>query len=289
MCLPFTALGAESAGTSVSIESQQADGSVLARGQQRFTVLRQWGRNCTVRFRPELPLTSVEPLRAQGATTMHDLAYFIASGLPGRPRIGIPWLHNTLDAQRQVAKAHELLAEMHDWLAPASCMNQWHAGDAAQLASILSARLPTDDATRVALLAMDSPNERLARVVQLLGVFRQSAIACRHCGVVLVKARDLFFMSADGALGAYVNPSGYVHQIVTFRCVESGPTLTLHSSAKDSWFPGLSFTGMARPHDAQATNGLSATAAAASTLAGATTALRAPSASRGSFGRCAGT
>lgn len=48
---------------------------------------------------------------------------------------------------------------------------------------------------------------------------------------------DMLVMSSEGPLGAYVNPSGYVHEIMTLY---KATGLALKGSAvkEYSWFPG---------------------------------------------------
>ena len=44
-------------------------------------------------------------------------------------------------------------------------------------------------------------------------------LVCRTCGGRLASTHDIFDMSVEGPLGAYVNPHGYVHETVTVRRV----------------------------------------------------------------------
>lgn len=47
----------------------------------------------------------------------------------------------------------------------------------------------------------------------------------------------MLVMSSDGPLGAYVNPSGFVHEIMTLL-VAKGLALVGHPVKEYSWFPG---------------------------------------------------
>lgn len=47
----------------------------------------------------------------------------------------------------------------------------------------------------------------------------------------------MLVMSSDGPLGAYVNPYGYVHEIMTFYKAND-IALRGRPVKKDSWFPG---------------------------------------------------
>lgn len=54
---------------------------------------------------------------------------------------------------------------------------------------------------------------------------------------VIARRSDMLVMSSDGPLGAYVNPYGYVHEIMTFYKAND-IALTGRPVKKDSWFPG---------------------------------------------------
>lgn len=60
---------------------------------------------------------------------------------------------------------------------------------------------------------------------------------CSHCDVDLALKEDIFSMSVDGPLAAYVNPGGYVHDTLTIT-----KTVNLkrqgRPSTEHSWFPG---------------------------------------------------
>ena len=50
----------------------------------------------------------------------------------------------------------------------------------------------------------------------------------------------MLVMSSDGPLGAYVNPSGYVHEIMTLLKA-NGLALIGVPSEEYSWFPGYDY------------------------------------------------
>jgi cereblon len=66
-------------------------------------------------------------------------------------------------------------------------------------------------------------------------------ICCAECGAPVADERDVFHMAADGPVAAFVNPGGFVHEIVTVRAVQEvrllGPAVS-----EDSWFPGYTWT-----------------------------------------------
>lgn len=47
----------------------------------------------------------------------------------------------------------------------------------------------------------------------------------------------MLVMSNEGPLGAYVNPDGYVHEIMTLYKA-NGLSLVGHAVTEYSWFPG---------------------------------------------------
>ena len=64
-----------------------------------------------------------------------------------------------------------------------------------------------------------------------------SQIFCAQCGCQITEKKQIFSMSVDGPLAAYVNPGGYVHDTLTVvettNLKKSG-----RPSTENSWFPG---------------------------------------------------
>lgn len=54
---------------------------------------------------------------------------------------------------------------------------------------------------------------------------------------VIAQRSDMLVMSTDGPLGAYVNPHGYVHEIMTLYRA-NGLALRGRAETEYSWFPG---------------------------------------------------
>ena len=69
----------------------------------------------------------------------------------------------------------------------------------------------------------------------------RSTLRCAACETVVADERDVFSMSAEGPVGAFVNPAGFLHEIVTVRAAV-GLRLMGHAVEKDSWFAGYSWT-----------------------------------------------
>lgn len=54
---------------------------------------------------------------------------------------------------------------------------------------------------------------------------------------LLARRRDMLVMSSDGPLGAFVNPDGFVHEVMTFYKA-NGLALRSRPAKEFSWFPG---------------------------------------------------
>lgn len=60
---------------------------------------------------------------------------------------------------------------------------------------------------------------------------------CSTCKTTIGYHSDIFSMSAEGPHGTYVNPVGYVHELITLKKVKN----TYAPGKPDtqySWFPG---------------------------------------------------
>ena len=105
----------------------------------------------------------------------------------------------------------------------------------------VSANLPVDANFR--LLLQEAPTchmrcDLLLRMLRDLG-----ELCCNVCGSPIASQQDVFSLSETGAAGTFVNPNGYVHQMLTLQSLapESfaavGEPETAHS-----WFPGYAWT-----------------------------------------------
>ncbi|WZZ40934.1 hypothetical protein YC2023_037193 [Brassica napus] len=107
------------------------------------------------------------------------------------------------------------------------------------LSFFIASKIPVSESIRQELLEIDGVSYRLQREIELLESF--DLVRCKHCQTVIARRSDMLVMSSDGPLGAYVNPHGYVHEIMTFYkandiALRGRPVL------KDSWFPGYAWT-----------------------------------------------
>lgn len=65
-------------------------------------------------------------------------------------------------------------------------------------------------------------------------------IRCAGCGAPLARPADRFTMPGHGPVASFVNPAGYVHELMTLEAapgaVWAGPRVPA-----DSWFPGYTW------------------------------------------------
>ena len=64
---------------------------------------------------------------------------------------------------------------------------------------------------------------------------------CATCDAEVASQRDVLSVSEEESVCAFVNPAGFLHEIVTLRAVV-GLRLEGHSTAAHSWFDGYAWT-----------------------------------------------
>mgnify|MGYP002637316760 CR=1 FL=1 len=103
----------------------------------------------------------------------------------------------------------------------------------------LARNLPLDSAQRLQLLQTDSVVERLRLEIGWLKAM--AGLYCNSCTAPIANQREMFSFGADGAVNAYVNPAGAVHETLTVKAVASKTCSLLFvgsPSTEHSWFPG---------------------------------------------------
>lgn len=103
------------------------------------------------------------------------------------------------------------------------------------LSFCIASKIPVSESTRQELLDIDGISYRLRREIEILENI--DLIRCKICQTIIAKRSDMLVMSSEGPLGAYVNSSGYVHEIATL-CKAKGLALIGGAVTKYSWFPG---------------------------------------------------
>ncbi|GMH12414.1 hypothetical protein Nepgr_014255 [Nepenthes gracilis] len=107
------------------------------------------------------------------------------------------------------------------------------------LSFYIASKIPVSESTRQELLEIDGISYRLRREIELLENFDR--VRCKNCQTVIARRSDMLVMSSEGPLGAYVNPYGYVHEIMTLYKA-NGLALIGHPVDEYSWFPGYAWT-----------------------------------------------
>ncbi|CAN7116312.1 unnamed protein product [Brassica rapa subsp. narinosa] len=107
------------------------------------------------------------------------------------------------------------------------------------LSFFIASKIPVSESIRQELLEIDGVSYRLQREIELLESFDR--VRCKHCQTIIARRSDMLVMSSDGPLGAYVNPHGYVHEVMTFYKAND-VALRGRPVLKDSWFPGYAWT-----------------------------------------------
>ncbi|XP_060079019.1 protein cereblon-like [Ylistrum balloti] len=145
-----------------------------------------------------------------------------------------PWVYKMYDAELVMQRTKE---ELHKWNETFRPENM--PQDAVELSYWVTQNLPLDDGLRVNLLSIDSAVQRLRCALSIIE--KCSILCCKGCGYQVANKNDVFSLSIEGPLGAYVNPGGYVHETMT---VHKAQNLNLigRPSTEHSWFPGYAWT-----------------------------------------------
>ncbi|XP_022258862.1 protein cereblon-like [Limulus polyphemus] len=105
----------------------------------------------------------------------------------------------------------------------------------------VAANLPLDDNKRLCLLGLNNAIQRLRCELSMLKRYRTLCCLDIFCNIDIANRHDIFSMSLEGPQGTYVNPSGYVHEIITTYKAR-GLLLFGSPSTEQSWFPGYAWT-----------------------------------------------
>ncbi|KAL4604485.1 hypothetical protein ACB092_10G196800 [Castanea dentata] len=107
------------------------------------------------------------------------------------------------------------------------------------LSFYIASKIPVSESTRQELLEIDGISYRLRREIELLESV--NLIRCKICKTEIARRSDMLVMSSEGPLGAYVNPHGFVHEIMTLYRA-TGLALRGLPETEYSWFPGYAWT-----------------------------------------------
>eukprot|EP00897_Mesotaenium_endlicherianum_P003090 jgi/Mesen1/2809/ME000172S01962 len=140
------------------------------------------------------------------------------------------WVYRMYDAFDLARR----VADMFHQIAPGGVSPELVANPES-LSFYVAGNLPVQDRCRQELLELPDTVQRLRREGQLLESLDK--LTCHSCKAVLARRSDMIMMSTDGPMGTYVNPTGYVHEILTLRRAK-GLVLDGLPQTYDSWFPG---------------------------------------------------
>ncbi|KAK3860489.1 hypothetical protein Pcinc_029018 [Petrolisthes cinctipes] len=146
-----------------------------------------------------------------------------------------PWIYNQYDdlllAQRVVNEVkRSTMIKLDNLKLPR---------DPQDLSHWAAINLPLDDSHRLALLGLNTPTQRLRYTLSVLSKCKM--LTCVQCSEVIGDTADIFSMSVEGPQGTFVNPGGYVHEMMT---LSKATSLSYYGrpSTEHSWFPGYAWT-----------------------------------------------
>ncbi|XP_061187454.1 protein cereblon-like [Saccostrea echinata] len=145
-----------------------------------------------------------------------------------------PWVYKMYDPELVVRNVKRELFKWNTSYTPEKLPSH-----PVELSYWLIQNLPLDDNLRLNLLGIDSAIQRLRCSLSI--VQKCSTLCCKECNTNIANKNDVFCLSVEGPLGAYVNPQGYVHETMT---VYKAQNLNLigRATKEHSWFPGYAWT-----------------------------------------------
>lgn len=145
-----------------------------------------------------------------------------------------PWVYKMYDTEYLINRIRNELCNWNDTLKRDS-----NDLDPIDFSYWVLQNLPLDDSRRIHLLSIDSAVQRLRCELSIMQSC--SILCCRECDLEIANKSDVFSMSLEGPLAAYVNPGGYVHETITVYKAK-GLILMGDPSTENSWFPGYAWT-----------------------------------------------
>ncbi|KAK3579055.1 hypothetical protein CHS0354_029913 [Potamilus streckersoni] len=145
-----------------------------------------------------------------------------------------PWVYKMYD---QALLMERIKTELHNWNETIKPENLPQSG--IELSFWVIQNLPMSDNQRLHLLSINNASQRFQYALSMLQKY--SVLCCKECGGEIANKSDVFCMSVEGPLGAYVNPGGYVHETFTLHKAKN-LNLLGGPSKEHSWFPGFAWT-----------------------------------------------
>jgi len=237
-------------GTTAEIQFAGLDegpANILAKGRQRFRVLNAW-------FEPDgLPVARVQILEDKPSSfpNNHNLCniIFMRSGPKDKKgTVSMGWcprfVYDMLDEVRLAEKARSMLLKSERNSSPRdpTDLSFW----------IANSHRFTDSASRQLLLELGPTpyrlrkeieilNECLPKEIEIMNESLSSAQLYCICSSLIANDEDIFCMSSEGPLSAYVNPHGFLHEAITLYRAKN-MRLRGSPSTENTWFPGYAWT-----------------------------------------------
>ncbi|CAH9106261.1 unnamed protein product [Cuscuta epithymum] len=103
----------------------------------------------------------------------------------------------------------------------------------------IASKIPVSESIRQELLDIDGISYRLRRETKLLESLDR--IRCKTCKTLIARRSNMLVMSREGPLGAYANPHGHVHEIMTL--LKAHELAVIGNPVREySWFPGYGWS-----------------------------------------------
>lgn len=144
------------------------------------------------------------------------------------------WIYRQYDSELLMRR---IVSELREWTDDFATLNL--PEEPGRFSYWVAGSLLLDDKVRLEILSYDSPVQRLRSELSILQ--ECGLLTCKECRATVAHRGDVFSMSQQGPQGAYVNPHGYVHEMITVRKA-SGVYLNGRPSVQYSWFPGFAWT-----------------------------------------------
>ena len=174
-----------------------------------------------------LPLTSQHRLNRRRAMYQRDA---MMTAFPH-------WIHNLYNASSVAQQVRSQLSHLTLSSAP---IRTKLPSDPVELSFWVAQIMPFKDEEKIALLRVNSAIQRLRWEIKIL----QSCTmyCCRFCELDVADPKDTFSMSLEGPKGTYVNPGGYLHEILTVLKAKGLRCINIERTIENSWFPGYAWT-----------------------------------------------
>ena len=148
-----------------------------------------------------------------------------------------PWVWDLYSPTSLVTRVRQELSKNDSSYASANMSGV--PSDPTELSWWVTSNLPLQDNLRTRMLELNCPVQRLRLALSFMSQCR--VLVCRNCGKQLGDQANIFSMSKEGPQGAFVNPSGHLHETLTLFKAKN-LRLVGRPSSEYSWFPGYAWT-----------------------------------------------